>query len=91
MDITQILERAVRFFPHNLACVAGEQRLTYRQLQERVNRLANVLRQHGVRQGDRVAMLSTNSLPYLELYYATAALGALVVPLNFRLAAAELA
>jgi long-chain acyl-CoA synthetase len=91
MHITHILERAVRFFPHHLACVAGEQRLTYGQLHKRVNRLANVLQQHGVCQGDRVAILSTNSLPYLELYYATAALGALIVPLNFRLAAAELA
>jgi long-chain acyl-CoA synthetase len=91
MDITQILERAVRFFPKHVACVDGERRLTYSDLQERVNRLANTLRQCGIRKGDRVAVLSPNSLPYLEMYYATAALGALIVPLNFRLTATELA
>jgi long-chain acyl-CoA synthetase len=56
-----------------------------------VYRLANVLRHHGIVKGSRVAVLSANSLPYLEMYYATAALGALIVPLNFRLAPAELA
>jgi long-chain acyl-CoA synthetase len=91
MDISQILERAVRFFPNHTACVAGETRLTYRDLQARVSRLANVLRQQGIGKGDRVAVLSANSLPYLEMYYAAAALGALIVPLNFRLAPAELA
>jgi long-chain acyl-CoA synthetase len=91
MDITQILERAVRLFPNNIACIDGETRLTYSALQERVSRLANVLRQCGVGKGDRVAVLSANSLPYLDMYYATAALGALIVPLNFRLAPAELA
>src|SRR5439155_22513261 len=91
MDIPQFLERAVQFFPNAVACVAGKTRLTYGTLQARVNRLANALQQRGVRKGDRVAVLSTNSLPYLEMYYATAALGALIVPLNFRLAPAELA
>jgi long-chain acyl-CoA synthetase len=91
MDIPQFLERAVQFFPNSVACVVGETRLTYGTLQARVNRLANALQQHGVSKGDRVAVLSTNSLPYLEMYYATAALGALIVPLNFRLAPAELA
>ena len=91
MDIRQILERAVQFFPDRLACVEGAQRLTYRAFQSRINRLANVLQGRGIYQGDRVAVLSANSLPYLEMYYATAAMGAPIVPLNFRLAAAELA
>ena len=91
MDTSQILERAVQFFPHHTACVSGATRLTYRQLQDRVYRLANVLQHHGIAKGSRVAVLSANSLPYLEMYYATAALGALIVPLNFRLAPAELA
>ncbi|GIX48517.1 MAG: fatty-acid--CoA ligase [Candidatus Tectimicrobiota bacterium] len=91
MTLTQILERAVRYFPQQTACVAGDVRLTYRELHARVNRLANALRGLGVQPGDRVAVLSANSLPYLELYYATAALGAPIVPLNFRLAPAELA
>jgi long-chain acyl-CoA synthetase len=91
MDISQILARAVQFFPHHTACVSGDTRLTYDALQARVYRLANVLQQHGIGKGSRVAVLSANSIPYLEMYYATAALGALIVPLNFRLAPAELA
>jgi long-chain acyl-CoA synthetase len=91
MDISQILERAVQFFPRRTACVSGDTRLTYRDLQARVYRLANVLQHYDIGKGDRVAVLSANSLPYLEMYYATAALGALIVPLNFRLAPAELA
>ena len=91
MDITHILERAVRFFPQATACVAGARRLTYDAFYERVGRLAQALRQCGVTQGTRVAVLSANSLPYLEMYYATAWLGAVIVPLNMRLAAAELA
>ena len=71
--------------------MSGARRLTYRHLQDRVYRLANVLQHHGITKGSRVAVLSANSLPYLEMYYATATSGALIVPLNFRLAPAELA
>src|SRR5712691_3667075 len=91
MDITHILERAVRFFPQAPACVAGARRLTYDAFYERVGRLAHALQQCGVTPGARVAVLSANSVPYLEMYYATAWLGAVIVPLNMRLAAAELA
>ena len=72
MDITHILERAVRFFPQATACVAGARRLTYDAFYERVGRLAQALQQCGVTPGTRVAVLSANSLPYLEMYYATA-------------------
>ena len=91
MDIAQILDRAVQFFPYRTACVSDDTRLTYRDLQARVYRLANMLQHYNISKGERVAVLSANSLPYLEMYYATAALGALIVPLNFRLAPAELA
>jgi fatty-acyl-CoA synthase len=91
MDIAQLFERVVQFFPNATVCIAGETRLTYGELQRRGNRLANALRQYGVDKGDRIAVLSANSLPYLEMYYATAAMGTLIVPLNFRLAPAELA
>jgi long-chain acyl-CoA synthetase len=91
MDIIQILDRAVRFFPATTACISGKHRVTYQEFHTRVVRLASALRQSGVQKGERVAVLSVNSQPYLEMYYATAMLGALIVPLNFRLAAAELA
>ncbi len=90
MDITHILERAVHYFSQELACVEGLRRVTYAEFYQRVGRLAQVLRQCGVTSGTRVAVLSANSIPYLEMYYATAWLGAVIVPLNIRLAAPEL-
>lgn len=91
IDSAQILERVVRFFPHRMTCVIGERCLVYSALQARVNPLANLLQQHGIGKGDRVAVLSANSLPYLKMYSATANMKALIVPLNFHLAPAQLA
>lgn len=65
--------------------------LTYRQLDERATRLANYLRETaGVRAGDRVGVLSTNRAGVLEAFFAAAKLAAVLVPLNYRLTAAEL-
>ena len=52
--------------PDRLAIVCGDENRTYGQLQERVNRLANVLRSYGVKQGDRVAAMDVNSIRYVE-------------------------
>lgn len=57
---------------------------------QRVNRLANKLQASGIKQGDRVAVLMANSNVFLEVLFATSKLGVIMVPLNFRLAAAEL-
>jgi fatty-acyl-CoA synthase len=66
-------------------------RVTYVQLNERTNQLAWSLREAGVRPGDRVAILALNSVAYMETVFAVAKLGAMSVPLNYRLSAAELA
>jgi fatty-acyl-CoA synthase/long-chain acyl-CoA synthetase len=63
---------------------------SYRELDERVGRLAGALRARGVRAGDRVAVLGLNSPEVVECYLASVRLGAVGVPLNFRLTAAEL-
>jgi fatty-acyl-CoA synthase len=62
---------------------------TWAELDERSNRLANGLAARGVGHGDRVAILSNNCTEYLELVPAVHKLGAILVPLNVRLAAAE--
>jgi acyl-CoA synthetase (AMP-forming)/AMP-acid ligase II len=59
-------------------------RLTYGDLMERVNRLSVALSNLGVQQGNKIAVLQTNCNEYIEAYFATAALGAVMVPLNFR-------
>ena len=69
---------------------ASDLRLTFEQLNERVNRVANMLLDHGIKRGDRVAILMMNSVEFVEVYLATAKIGGVVVPLNWRLVADEL-
>ncbi|WP_185989988.1 acyl-CoA synthetase [Janibacter cremeus] len=64
---------------------------TYAQLEERTNRLADALRTKGVAPGDRVALLCLNSPQMMEIYLAVAKLGAISVPVNFRLHPDEIA
>jgi len=63
--------------------------LTHRDLDLRTNALADALRQRGVRRGDRVATLTLNSPQMMEILFATAKIGAIGVPINFRLSAPE--
>src|ERR671925_1107911 len=85
------LHRAARLFPDKIAVVDGERRYTYRTLAARVNRLSNALRRMGVNKGDKVAVLSPNSHRMLEAFFAVPQLGAILTPLNYRLATPEFA
>ena len=76
--------------PEVEAIVDERQRLTYAQLAEHVRRATGLLHELGVGRYDRVATLTSNCVEFMELFYATAELGAILVPLNFRLAAREL-
>lgn len=90
MILTQVLKRGAAFHPANTATVDGEHRQTYCELRARVNALAAALQQLGVQQGDRVAMLMLNGHEFAEVIFACWDIGAVVVPLNYRLAAEEL-
>ncbi|MFE0361420.1 acyl-CoA synthetase [Streptomyces griseoaurantiacus] len=83
--------RRARKTPRRTAIVHEDTHLTYRDLHERVLRLAHALRALGVARGDRVAYLGPNHPSFLETLFATGVLGAVFVPLNTRLAAPELA
>jgi len=72
------------------AVVFEDTRLTYDELNRRVNRAAHALANLGLRRGERLTILSDNSARYLETYLAAAKLGLSVTPLNTRLSAAEL-
>ena len=74
-----------------LVDVATGVRHTYAELDRRVDARAADLAAAGVGSGDRVALLGENSAAYLEWLFATARLGALTVPINFRLSAGEVA
>ena len=73
-----------------VAVVEGNRRLTFAELNERVNRLAHVLANEGIRRGDRVGILARNCAAWLELELAAAKLGAIVAAQNWRLAPPEL-
>lgn len=82
--------RRARKTPHRTALIHDDRAVTYAQLDDRVNRLAQVLRRRGIRRGDRVAYLGPNHPAYLETLFAAGLIGAVFVPLNTRLTAPEL-
>src|SRR6056297_2371211 len=83
--VDDFLERPVRLYPDKTAVVDGDRRYTYAEYAERVYRLASALAGLGIGQGDRVCILSPNSHFFLESFFATARIGAILVPLNYRL------
>src|SRR5688572_6060185 len=87
----RFLRYAGEQFAGDLAIVCGDQRFTYGQFAERAARLAGALRAEGARSGDRVAFLSTNCHRLLEAYYGVLEADCVLLPLNVRLAPAELA
>lgn len=76
--------------PDAIALQGDDQSRTYSQLNERVNRLAHVMRGQGVDTGDRVGLLAHNCLEYVEVTMAAAKIGAITVALNWRLSPFEL-
>lgn len=77
--------------PDKLALVNGELRWSYRELDQAVNRAAASLSERGLSQGDRLALVSHNCWHYVVLAFATARIGAILVPVNFMLIADEMA
>jgi long-chain acyl-CoA synthetase len=90
LTLGDIPRKHARLDPDKECIVCDDVRLTWKQLDERVNRLANALAGMGVEKGKKVATLALNCHRLIELYYATSKLGAVAVPLNFRLAPDEL-
>src|SRR6202011_809653 len=82
---------AERQYPTRTAVVCKEKRYNYKEFADRTRRLAGALHQNGVQPGDRVAFLSTNCHRLLEAYYGVLEAGAVLLPLNIRLAPDELA
>jgi fatty-acyl-CoA synthase len=90
VDLSALIERNAAFTPDKAATVFEGETQSYRDLAARIERAACALKaEYGVGRGDRVAILSLNRPDYLVLLYACARLGAMLVPLNWRLAVAE--
>ena len=82
MNIGSLLPRHARYRPNHTAIVFNDTRLTFLQFNQRVNRLANALLGLGVGKGDKLATILPNCLELLEVYWAVAKMGAVVVPLS---------
>jgi fatty-acyl-CoA synthase len=89
MTYGEQLARTTRKTPDARALRFKDKDMTFRELDERVTRLANALTERGVAKGDRVATLMLNCIEVVEVYMACARLGAICVPINFRLVADE--
>src|SRR5258707_12204503 len=82
--------RGAKYYPKLTALSVIGKRLTFLELDQRIERIATALHQLGFRAGDRLAVLLPNESEYLELIYACSRLGIIVVPLNTRYSAQEL-
>jgi fatty-acyl-CoA synthase len=85
------LDRSVKVFGDRTALIDGERAYTYAELGERVRRLASALRALGIQPGDRVAFLAPNAPPLLEGHFGVPMTGAVLVAINTRLSADEVA
>ena len=86
----RFLRYAEQQYPCRTAVVCNQENFTYGQFADRARRLAGALHQAGVQRGDRVAFLSSNCHRLLEAYYGVLEAGAVLLPLNIRLASSEL-
>ena len=91
MILTETLNKALKLFPMKEAIVCGRERWTYRQFCDRINRLSHYLSNVGVGKDDKVALLHPNCHTFLEAYYGITQIGAISVPINYRLAPGEVA
>jgi acyl-CoA synthetase (AMP-forming)/AMP-acid ligase II len=81
----EFARRARRLYPNREAVVDGDLRLTYAQFLDRCDRWSAALQAMGVNSGDRVAYIAPNTHAHLEAYYAVPQIGAVLVPINYRL------
>ncbi|MEW6334023.1 MAG: AMP-binding protein [Thermodesulfobacteriota bacterium] len=90
INLGQMLKVNAKKFPAKTAMKDRERSFTYREMNERVNRLAGSLLSMGLRKGDKVAVLLENCIEIVEVYLATAKTGIVIVPINFRLAGRDI-
>jgi fatty-acyl-CoA synthase len=83
----EFARRARKLYPDRAAVIDGDSRWTYAQFLDRCDRWSAVLQKLGIESGDRVAYLSPNTHAQLESFYAVPQIGAVLVPLNYRLTA----
>ena len=91
MDIWMTLKKALDLYPDRVAVVDGDRSFTYAEIGDRVAGLARFFQAQAIQPEDRISILEVNSHAFLETYYAAAGIGAILNPINYRLAAREVA
>jgi fatty-acyl-CoA synthase len=89
-DVGYITRKRADMHPEKTAIIFEDQPITYKELNDGVNRCAHLFQRRGIRKGDRIAAVLLNCIEFLEAYFAAAKLGAIFVPLNWRLAPPEM-
>lgn len=89
MDIGSYLAQNARKTPEKLAIECEGRSYTYKQFNEEVNKLAHGLLRMGMSKGDKIALMMKNSDQFVFAFFAGAKIGAVIVPVNFRLTASE--
>ena len=89
LNLGQILKVNAKKFPNTVALKDKNKKLTYPELNHRVNQLSHSLLDLGFSKGDKIAVLMENSIEIVEVYLATAKTGLVIVPINFRLVGLE--
>jgi long-chain acyl-CoA synthetase len=82
LQVEEFLEQSARQFPEKTALVCGDQRLTYREIEEQCNRLAHALIALGIERGDRIAVYLDNSVGAVAAIFAALKAGAVFLVLN---------
>jgi long-chain acyl-CoA synthetase len=90
MDIVSMLRKTVNRNPEKVFINLGEKGMTYREMDESSNKIANALIKLGIRKGDRVSIVLPNVLEYAAIYFGIVKSGAIAVPLDARYKADEL-
>jgi fatty-acyl-CoA synthase len=88
--ISWIAYKRSEITPDRVALIYEDVPMTYRWLNEQTNRIARLFQQLGLSKGDRISVVLLNCPEFLEIYFAAAKLGLVLVPLNFRLVGPEL-
>src|SRR5213596_479249 len=87
----EFMRRTRRLHPQREAIIDGDLRFTYEQFFARCDRWSAALQRLGVKAGDRVAYIAPNTHAQLESFYAVPQIGAVLVPINYRLSPEEFA
>ncbi|MBN1849584.1 MAG: AMP-binding protein [Deltaproteobacteria bacterium] len=90
MNIGDWIVKWSRITPDKTAIMDDEQEFSYKELNDRCNRLTNYLLKQGVGKGDRIAIISHNCHQFMEIFFASSKVGAVFVPLNWRMAVTEI-